>query len=804
VIIASLPDRCFLATIVALLAIVAMACGGGISGEEVDSRIATAIARAQTEASTPLPDIGATISAGVAATIAASSVAASTPPAPPAPLIIATPTPTPRPTATKPPIPTPVPTATVTPTLSPTPTPTATPTLSPTPTPTATPTPEPTSTFVPTAVAIASIEMSAGATRQFEAVVTDDNGNRLETVEAVWIVEDENAGSITPDGLFTAGEVSGSYEDSVAVRLVAGGLTATATITIIPASLEHVIIEPNPAVIGMGMDQQFVAMGADQYGNRITDLTVRWSREGGGTLSAGGLYIAGSEPGTYTVTVKAMATQVDEERSATTNITVEPDRIAFLSDRDGEPADIYIMNADGTNVERVTRNAAVSGFSWSQDGRRLVYSNVQGIFAVDDGGTWTVQISKEGSDTTPSWSPDGRKILIASGRDDNSEIYVMDLDGGNQTRLTNDAASDRWPTWSPNGEKIAFVSDRNALFLPTGINRIWVMDTDGANTKILMLNPGQTVSDLIPNWSPGGNEIAYQSAAAGGVLWRVKVTGVEGLNTQVLSSISQGGGLSPGWTEDGEQLVFASYREENQSDIYIMDRNGANTTRLTTDEALDTMPRWAPRKRGVDVDDNSIVISNVSTLRSMTVQDVAALVGDAVVRIETDLGSGSGFVIASDGEILTNNHVITDAEEITVLFKDGSEYTATVLGRDMVLDLAVLSIEASGLPTLRFGDISQTPQGAEVVVAGYPLGTAGLTITKGLVSAVTEDTGRNIKWIQTDSAVNPGNSGGPLLDLRGRVVGVVSAKFVGEAIEGVGFAISVNTVKLYLERIKDR
>lgn len=87
-------------------------------------------------------------------------------------------------------------------------------------------------------------------------------------------------------------------------------------------------------------------------------------------------------------------------------------------------------------------------------------------------------------------------------------------------------------------------------------------------------------------------------------------------------------------------------------------------------------------------------------------------------------------------------------------------------------------------------------------MAGFPLGSSDLTVTRGLVSAIKVDTGRNIRWIQTDSAINPGNSGGPLVNLQGQVIGVVSAKSVGVSIEGVGFAISANTVKLYLDRLK--
>ena len=90
-----------------------------------------------------------------------------------------------------------------------------------------------------------------------------------------------------------------------------------------------------------------------------------------------------------------------------------------------------------------------------------------------------------------------------------------------------------------------------------------------------------------------------------------------------------------------------------------------------------------------------------------------------------------------------------------------------------------------------------------MVVLGYPLDSETIAVTSGLVSAIEFDSGRNIMWVQTDSAINPGNSGGPLLNLQGQVIGVVSVKMVGIAVEGVGFAISANTVNMYLPRLKD-
>ena len=201
----------------------------------------------------------------------------------------------------------------------------------------------------------------------------------------------------------------------------------------------------------------------------------------------------------------------------------------------------------------------------------------------------------------------------------------------------------------------------------------------------------------------------------------------------------------------------------------------------------------------------SVVIPRSSTLKASTVQEVTTKAGEAVVRIEVELGSGSGsasgFVVDADGLVLTNNHVIRDAVTITVYLSDGNSYEATVKGRDLVRDLAVVKIEASDLPTLELGDISNVGLGSEVVVAGFPLGADDLSISRGVVSSIRKDSGRNIIWIQTDSAINPGNSGGPMLNLQGQVIGVVSAKFVGVSIEGIGLTISTNTVKLYLDRL---
>jgi S1-C subfamily serine protease len=233
-----------------------------------------------------------------------------------------------------------------------------------------------------------------------------------------------------------------------------------------------------------------------------------------------------------------------------------------------------------------------------------------------------------------------------------------------------------------------------------------------------------------------------------------------------------------------------------------MDKDGGNVTRVTNSSAIDIASVWLPRMRGVEISEALAVFPDLTeTLEDYNVQQITARSRSAVVKIETNMGSGSGFIIDSEGKILTNNHVIVDAEEITVYLDDGTTYEAEIFSRDLVHDIAIIVIEASDLPFLEIGDLGEVELGQQVVVLGYPLDKDNLAVTSGLVSAIEYDSGRNITWVQTDSAINPGNSGGPILTLQGRVVCVVSSKLVGISVEGVGYAISANTLKMYLPRL---
>ncbi|MGH9862779.1 MAG: S1C family serine protease [Candidatus Acidiferrales bacterium] len=169
-------------------------------------------------------------------------------------------------------------------------------------------------------------------------------------------------------------------------------------------------------------------------------------------------------------------------------------------------------------------------------------------------------------------------------------------------------------------------------------------------------------------------------------------------------------------------------------------------------------------------------------------------------------GSGSGFIVNDDGTIVTNYHVVGQAQQIQVTLADRSSFPARVVGQDPLSDLAVLRIKPAKrrLPSLRLGDSGQLRVGQKVLAIGNPFGFEG-TLTTGVISALgreirTEAGGVLDEAIQTDAAINRGNSGGPLLDSQGRVIGVNSVIFApqGGGSIGIGFSIPVNTLKFVL------
>ncbi len=167
-------------------------------------------------------------------------------------------------------------------------------------------------------------------------------------------------------------------------------------------------------------------------------------------------------------------------------------------------------------------------------------------------------------------------------------------------------------------------------------------------------------------------------------------------------------------------------------------------------------------------------------------------------RQRVERGSGSGFIINSNGQILTNSHVVDGADSVTVTLKDGRTINGKVKGEDQVTDVAVIQIDTNNLPTVALGNSETLQPGEAVIAIGNPLGLNN-TVTSGILSATGRSssdigaTDKRVDYIQTDAAINPGNSGGPLLNARGEVIGMNTAIIKGA--QGLGFAIPINTAQ---------
>jgi serine protease Do len=197
---------------------------------------------------------------------------------------------------------------------------------------------------------------------------------------------------------------------------------------------------------------------------------------------------------------------------------------------------------------------------------------------------------------------------------------------------------------------------------------------------------------------------------------------------------------------------------------------------------------------------------------TFTAVDLVKVLRPSVVHIQADGAVGTGFIVDTDGHIVTNNHVITGgtsavARTITVTLSDGSEETAEVVGRDPPTDIAVLKVNAEDLDPIDLGSSSDLEVGEDVLAMGNALNLpGGPTVTTGVVSALNRvieesDVGISIPdAIQTDASINPGNSGGPLVNMHGQVVGITTAVIRGNA-EGIGLAISIDSAKPIIDEL---
>ncbi|HEY9850871.1 MAG TPA: HhoA/HhoB/HtrA family serine endopeptidase [Leptolyngbyaceae cyanobacterium] len=173
-------------------------------------------------------------------------------------------------------------------------------------------------------------------------------------------------------------------------------------------------------------------------------------------------------------------------------------------------------------------------------------------------------------------------------------------------------------------------------------------------------------------------------------------------------------------------------------------------------------------------------------------------------RERVERGTGSGFIINSNGDILTNAHVVDGADRVTVTLRDGRTFQGKVMGRDPVTDVAVVKIQANNLPTVKIGNSDNLKPGEWAIAIGNPLGLDN-TVTTGIISATGRTSSqvgvpdKRVSFIQTDAAINPGNSGGPLLNAAGEVIGMNTAIIQGA--QGIGFAIPINTAQNIADRL---
>lgn len=200
-------------------------------------------------------------------------------------------------------------------------------------------------------------------------------------------------------------------------------------------------------------------------------------------------------------------------------------------------------------------------------------------------------------------------------------------------------------------------------------------------------------------------------------------------------------------------------------------------------------------------------------------QNVDAVVAIANQGISTNIfgqatetaSSGTGFVISNDGYIVSNYHVISGATKLTVMLPNGQEYEATVVGYDESNDISVLKVNAENLPYVKIGSSDSLVVGDRVAAIGNPLGELTSTLTVGYISAIdrrVNTDGTSMSMLQTDAAINSGNSGGPLFNMKGEVIGITTAKYSGTSnsgatIEGIGFAIPIDDVLDLIEDLQN-
>ena len=262
------------------------------------------------------------------------------------------------------------------------------------------------------------------------------------------------------------------------------------------------------------------------------------------------------------------------------------------------------------------------------------------------------------------------------------------------------------------------------------------------------------------------------------------------------------------------QLKTANAQHDNtMSIIREMEENEASMASAYDPEETEAMAEAYAGQTMLDLVPSETAVDTFTQEQGLSLQEIYARNIDSVVSItcskRTGSSTGTGVIFSDQGYIVTNYHVIEDARAVTVLLTDEREFEATLVGADAASDLAVLYVESNDLTAAEFGDSTTMRVGDSVAAIGDPLGSEFRgTLTNGIVSAINRDVsvgGRTMTLIQTNAAINSGNSGGPLINCYGQVIGINTLKIGDNAsyagVEGLGFAIPSTTVKEVVDQL---
>jgi S1-C subfamily serine protease len=260
--------------------------------------------------------------------------------------------------------------------------------------------------------------------------------------------------------------------------------------------------------------------------------------------------------------------------------------------------------------------------------------------------------------------------------------------------------------------------------------------------------------------------------------WAV-VSGVRSPNTTAVTSLPQVASISPAIAQESDKTKSISVPRN-----YVVDavnRTGPAVVRINASRTVATENPQIPE---AFLEDPMFRQFFGDQLRRMP-------------RERVERGTGSGFIINKEGDIITNAHVVSGADKVTVILKDGRQIEGKVLGSDELTDVAVVQVKSDNLPTVSIGSSQSLQTGDWAIAIGNPLGLDN-TVTAGIISAIGRKSGqigvdKRVSFIQTDAAINPGNSGGPLLNQNGEVIGVNTAIIQGA--QGLGFAIPIETAQ---------